>query len=307
MSDTLGQQPTTTEGSVSASAGLGAAGSQQAPTPNSSWLDSLDEPFRNDPTIRSIKAENSAQALNALANMTVNAQKLVGVEKIPALKPDMAQEAKVDWFQKYLGVPKDPSGYQFIDKFESSKDDNGEPVLSDIPPELTERARKLAHGAQLTPSQASEMYNAMVADHFTSEQSSQESLRLDIIKQMGELHNEWGAKFDSNMEVAKFAYERILPESLQEKFSEMPELLNNPDFIKMFEKIGRGMADDSIRGGSGSNDPSVSSPAQAISALRSLEGTEEWRSVLSGNADSMTTERLRMKREQLYRQAYPSE
>jgi len=298
-----GQPNNDTPGSGSPpSGGLGQAGS---PTPNSDWINSLDEGLRTDPTITNLKAENAAEALNKLANMTINAQKLVGQNRIPQLSNEIPFEQKQDWFKQHLGSPIKADDYVFGEHVVSGKNEAGEDVKIEVDPALTAQVRAAAHAGALTPEQAAAVHNTLALQAANQTETSQKDLEAQIIKDLGELNQEWGPAYDANMATANFAYSRILPETVQKIINDLPQLTNHPDFIKTFEKLGRSMRDDTIRGDSGASDPGVQNSHQALSAIRQMEDSPEWKQVLAGTADAMTTERLQAKRTALYAVAYP--
>jgi len=297
--ETTGQDPSGLGGSAPASANDGAAGSL---APTSGWKDILESEFRNDPTIQNINAENTNDALNALAKQAIHAQKMVGVDRIPSLKPGATAEEQSTWRQEHLGVPKDAVDYSFSDKIALGNDESGNPVESDVPEGIMEAFRNLSHTNGLTQDQAEgALRDFLLADNEASLANLEEDQSV-MRESMAKFADELGHDYKPTMDLAQDAYSRLVPETLQAKVPE--SLLNDPEFIRMFADFGKSLSDDRVRGGNvGGND--IYEPAQALRAIQELEGSSGYKDLLNGQLDHDSSETLRDKRASLYKQAYP--
>jgi hypothetical protein len=77
----------------------------QAPT-TSEWRTALPEDIREHNVIRQVKADDAASALRSIAGQLVNAQKLIGVDKIPAPQENWTPEQRSQWAREHLGLPR---------------------------------------------------------------------------------------------------------------------------------------------------------------------------------------------------------
>ena len=297
--ETSGQEPSGLGGSAAASSSDGAAGSL---APTTGWKDILESEFRNEPTIQNIRAENTNDALNALAKQAIHAQKMVGVDRIPALKPGATAEEQATWRQEHLGVPKDSADYTFGDKIVFGNDEAGNPVESDEPEAMIEAFRSLSHSQGLTQEQAAGALSEFLQADNSVSLSNAEVASVAMRESMAKFADELGHDYKPTMDLAQDAYNRLVPETLQAKVPE--SLLNEPEFIQMFADFGKSLSDDRVRGGNvGGND--IYEPAQALRAIQELEGSSGYKDLLSGSLDHDASATIRDKRASLYKQAYP--
>tara|TARA_R110000803_G_scaffold38892_2_gene83975 strand:+ start:2283 stop:3194 length:912 start_codon:yes stop_codon:yes gene_type:complete len=294
-----GQEPTGLAGGAPASADTAATGSL---SPTTSWKDTLEKEYQTDPTIQNIKAGNSIEALNALAKQAINAQRMIGVDRIPALKVGASSQERAEYRQEHFGVPTESSAYTFNDKIVLGQDENGVDVETVIPEHTIEAVRRMAASSGLDPEQASIMLNEFVTIEEQSRIASEEDAEKGQREGLAIFAQELGLDFKPTMDLAQDAYNRLVPETLQAKIP--GSLLNDPEFIAMFSDFGKSLSDDTTRGGNiAGND--VYEPAQALRAIQDLEMTVDYKGLLAGTLDMLPAENLRTKRADLYRQAYP--
>ena len=295
-----GQEPTGLGGSAPASAASGAAGSLSATT---GWKGILEAEFRNDPTIQNIHAENTNDALNALAKQAIHAQKMIGVERIPSLKPGATAEERSAWRQEHLGVPKDSADYTFSSKVTFGNDEAGNPVESDVSEGLIEAFRALSHSQGLTQEQAAGALSEFLQADNAASVANAEVVSSAMRASMAKFADDLGHDYKPTMDLAQDAYNRLVPETLQAKVP--ASLLNDPEFITMFADFGKSLSDDRVRGGNvGGND--IFEPAQALRAIQELEGSRGYQDLLKGSLSNDASENIRERRASLYKQAYPS-
>lgn len=182
------------------------------------FLSMLPEEIRNHPSLSPIKdVEN-------LARSYVNAQKLIGADKIPM--PVNPSDEDLDRIYNRLGRPETPKGYEIAV--------DGNIVTEEVAQDFAEVSHKL----RLTPDQAKG-----IMDYYRSsiEQTSQSSIETaEQFRQTTEeaLKSEWGRAYDQKLNQAvNAAKEFSNPEIFDLQLSDGSRLGDNPEFIKTFAKI----------------------------------------------------------------------
>ncbi|MEK9918077.1 MAG: hypothetical protein VW496_01675 [Pelagibacteraceae bacterium] len=182
------------------------------------FLSMIPEELRDHPSISPIKdVEN-------LARSYVNAQRLIGADKIPL--PVNPTDDDLDRIYDRLGRPETPQGYQIqVD---------GELVTE----ELATGYSDIAHKLRLTPSQANG-----ILDYYRSVVEQSESMNSEIVQEAREntvntLRQEWGRAFDQKVEAASIvAQEFASPDIFNITLEDGSKLGDNAEFIKAFAKI----------------------------------------------------------------------
>lgn len=296
----LGQPQPSPEGSAPASAGLGSAGSQDT----ADWRISLNPDIRDNPTIRQIKAGTPGEALNSLASQLINAQKVIGGEKWPALRGTETPEQVTEWMRKHMGVPETADKYTLPEKIELRKNEKGEPVEVSVDPEDAKILRDLAIKNHLSPKQAEGVLSGYVSLKAQQAEAEQAALMETIKSDLGRLAQEWGPEYRANMDAANMGYSRLVPPDVQELFSKYQEITNHPGVIKMFSELGRQIADDSVRGPKAPGGNDIHSPSQARAAIDALEASEDYTKYLRGELNPHVADQLLSRRTDLYHKAY---
>lgn len=182
------------------------------------FLQMIPEEIRQHPSLSPIKdVEN-------LARSYVNAQKLIGADKIPM--PVNPSDEDLDRIYNRLGRPETPDGYQL------NADGN---IVTE---ELVKDFADFSHKLRLTPEQASS-----IMDYY---RSSVEQTNAGSVEQAEEfrktteeaLKSEWGRAYDQKLNQAvNAAKEFSNPEIFDLQLSDGSRLGDNPEFIKTFAKI----------------------------------------------------------------------
>lgn len=182
------------------------------------FLQMIPEELREHPSLSPIKdVEN-------LARSYVNAQRLIGADKIPL--PVNPSEEDLDRIYDRLGRPESPDGYGI----------KGDGVV------LTEQEAAnfsdISHKLRLTPQQAEgimEYYRSAVEQASTGVEQQAEQQRGET---EANLRREWGLAFDQKVEAAaRVAQDFAGPEILQLRLDDGTMVGNHPEFIKAFAKI----------------------------------------------------------------------
>lgn len=211
-------------------ADLQAQGIGGEPQEAQDWRESLPEDIRSDPSLGPIKD------LAGLARSYVNAQKLIGREKIPMPK----DETDPMWEDVYrrLGRPDTPDAYEFTRP-------EGLPDYD----EAAEKAfREQAHKLGLSAKQARglfDWYHSVAGEKFQGMAKAREEW-------VSALKAEWGPSFSENVEAARRALRFHGDEGVMQVL-ESTGLGDHPAIVKMMAKIGKGLKEDGLRGTAGAS------------------------------------------------------
>ena len=196
-----------------------------------SFHESLAEDLRNEPSLRKFTDANS------LAKSYVNAQRMIGADKI-ALPGKHATPD--EWRNVYtkLGAPESADGYDFT-KIEGLNDT------------VANSLRQKAYEAGLTVNQANQL-----ATHFADQENGFRDLRTqqaEEARQAGieELQKEYGKAFDQRLELAQTAARTFLGGTELFDSIELADgrLLGDvPEIVKMFASLGEQIGEDKLVG-----------------------------------------------------------
>lgn len=257
-------------------------------------LSAIPEQLRGEAVFQNIREDNPVEDL---ATQFLHAQKLVGVEKMPAPKENWTDE---QWGQLYdrLGRPKTMNDYQ-MPETQAALDDAA-----------VGQFKELAHKAGLT----SKQFQAVVDFHnqYYGNLQTQAETQSDQQLEQGlmTLRQEWGDQYEENLDVAeRFFTNNIKDESLRKLILENKQLRNNPGIIKHFHQLARDASEQALKVGDVTSPAAVRSSEQAMAALKKLEMDN--RALLFGRAESMSmADKARLaevveRRAELYKLAYP--
>jgi len=182
------------------------------------FLNMIPEELRDHPSISPIKdVEN-------LARSYVNAQRLIGADKIPM--PVNPTDDDLDRIYSRLGRPETPEGYEI-------KADGA--VLTE---ELAASYADVAHKLRLSPEQAKGVLDYYRSTVEQSEGASAEMIEVAREETVNTLRQEWGRAFDQKVEAAsRVAQEFGTSEMFDIQLADGSKLGDNVEFIKAFAKI----------------------------------------------------------------------
>jgi hypothetical protein len=199
-------------------------------TPESNWKEALPEEVREDPSMQAI------QSVDSLAKSYVNAQKMIGSDKIIVPNKYAEENEWNDVFTK-LGLPEKSEDYDLT--FTESNDFNKE---------FFGNFKDAAHGAGILPKQAQKIFdwysetNTKMIDDYNKDKQTNEQKAVDGLK------TEWGSAYDSKLKSAKAAVNHYGDDQLQ-AFLDETGLGNNPNLIKAFSKMGESLSEDTFSDG----------------------------------------------------------
>ena len=182
------------------------------------FLSMIPEDLREHPSLNPIKDVSN------LARSYVNAQRLIGADKLPF--PTNPTDADLDNIYGKLGRPESAEGYEI----------SADGVI--ISEDGAKSYAEMAHNLRLTPDQASgilEYYKGMASA--ASESSGQAETQQRNSTEMA-LRQEWGDEFDAKLtDAGKVAKQFGSGDLLDMKLADGTKVGNNPDFIRAFARM----------------------------------------------------------------------
>ena len=190
------------------------------------WKDFVSEDLRSSDSL------SKFTSLDALAKSYVNAEKMIGRDKIAIPQSDE------DWDTAYnaLGRPENSDAYA-LDKVDGIELDG----------DFINGFKNTAHASGLSQKQVSEMfgwYNSMAKGIMDSDKSSAEIAQVDA---ENALRNEWGERYNSNLEIAKRSAAEYGGDDFVE-FMNSAGLDKNPAMLKFLSKVGQTISEDNLEG-----------------------------------------------------------
>lgn len=223
--------------------------------------------------------KDPSEALNSYRNL----EKLIGSEKVPMPKGDDDAEG---WNRVFdaLGRPKSAEGYGL------TAAEGGDPAIAN------EAAAKFLE-LGLSEKQGKELAQWWAGKSQDIVASQQQQTEQNFEKQLNEVKQEWGDKYDENVELGRRAAREYGLNG--EKLAKLESALGTADLMKLMAAIGKGQGEAEFVGSSSSNQFGMSPEAARtrISALKADPGFQA--KYLTGDADS------RQEMDRLMRLAYP--
>jgi len=182
------------------------------------FLNMIPEDLREHPSLSPIKDVGN------LAKSYINAQQLIGADKLPA--PKNPSEEQLSAIYNYLGKP------ESADAYEVAVDGN---VITE---ELATSYKDVAHKLNLTPQQASGIldYYKGLADSSQEQAGQQMEFQREEVE--NNLKKEWGQAYDQKIAGAGQVINQFgSPEMLEWQLADGTKLGNHPEFIKAFANI----------------------------------------------------------------------
>lgn len=213
------------------------------------WRNGLPDHLKTNPSLEKFTS------VEALAGSYVNAQQLIGKDKIPM----PTNEAELREVLGRLGSPDSADKYDFTDVALP------EGMVADE--QMTSAFRTKAHELGLLPAQADAIQkwflNSQVSNfNSTNVQNDNENREASI-----KLREEWGAQFDEKLVLANRAISTFGGDELAQFLAEKG-LANNPIVAKAFAKMAEAVSEDKLIDGSAIG--LGSSPAQLQNEVNKL-------------------------------------
>jgi len=194
------------------------------------WRDAIPDEVKSDPSFQSIVD------VAGLAKSYVNAQKMVGADKIVVPGKHATPD---DWKAVYnkLGLA------DSLDSYEIDIPKEGE-----IDEEMQKEIKETFFKAGVLPNQAQEILKWYVDNSAQQTENAQKQEAAAQEEAVGELKKEWGQAYDSNVQKARMAIKDVDSVELNEWLDKSGNG-NNPVLIKAFAKIGDHLKEDTIEDG----------------------------------------------------------
>ena len=213
-----------------------------------SFVDSLDENLRSNPSLK-----NFTDA-NALAKSYVHARSMIGADTVVKPQSNWTDE-QYDQFYIDTGRPESSADYDIKISIEDTDED------------AWNKFKDAAHGAGLNGRQAQKMAEYLENTITAVDQRSEENVQQINIQTEADLKKEFGQATEQKITMAMAAAERYIdPELLDDVFlSDGRRLGDHPDIIRMFARIASDIGEDSLVG---EGTQLVMTPAEAMSLAK---------------------------------------
>lgn len=254
-------------------------GSGQAPA---DWRSGLDPEIKDHPCLKDFKSEKE------VAKAYVNAQHLIGVEKLPIppknAKPEVREKFLNEAFDR-LGRPKEAKDYK-IPEVKGLKIDQAK----------VDTFKQLAHKLGLLPHQLEGLYNYQISEVMNASKLHSENTQKQINEVTAQLKNEWGEAFDAKLAKAEkvvdtFASDEEKAYLIQSGFN------RDPRIIKMLNRIGEAISEDSFVKNGGE---ATMTPKEALAEIAKIDANPAFLQAQHPEHKALVT-----RRQELYAMAYP--
>lgn len=237
-----------------------------------SWRDGISEEYRNDPSM------NNFKSVDDLAKGYLNAQKLVGKDKLVLPASDAGKE---DWDRVFntLGRPEKPEDY----KVEDIQIEN---LPKDFPVDNEMKAgfAKKAHELGLLPGQVNELYKWYMTENMnlynTGLQANAEAVKNAETK----LRQKYGAAFEQKVNLARKVFDTFGDDETRALMDS--GFGNDPRVIGLFASIGEKMSEDVL--GPGKSGPTLS-PAEAQAEIDKIMGNRQHPYWIKGHPENASS------------------
>lgn len=247
------------QGGQGAGGGQGQDQGQGGGTKSWSEIAGIEEPLRKHPALKDFKNPND------LAKSWVNAQKLIGKDKIPVPGEKATKE---EWDQVYdkLGRPKKAEEYE-VEKIPLEGVPEGFPMNE----ELRKGFASKAHELGLNKRQVGELYKWFMSENIKEYNGLVNNTKGAMAKGETALRQEWGQAFEERVDIAKKV---IRSQGDPELIAYLEEsgLGNDPRMIKFAFNVGRHFSEgDLLRGAAAVN----MSPAEAEEEIAKIRADKK--------------------------------
>jgi len=219
------------------------------------WRDSLPEDIRAD------KSLDVVTDFNGLVSQHVNAQKMLGKDKVVLPGPNATDEEK-DAFFTAIGRPATPGDYQF-----ALPDEMKELVNAD----RLKDAKEIAHKLGITQAQFEGYMKAELEAAGLAVQGAEEQQALDMQNGIDEMRKRFGGAYDERMHIANRLVHEICKGDADEsrKIALLEAFGNNPDFIEFVSDCGAKLVEHKALIAEMTQD----TPKEAVAKLDELRAT----------------------------------
>jgi len=228
-----------------------------------SWKDSLPETIRGEASLKAI------ESVDALAQSYINAQKMIGKDRIVVPNQNSAESEWTEAFKK-LGLP------ETVDKYEVKAD-------PEMPEEFLKQYKAEAHKAGVLPKQAQKLIDWFNTTSKTNMETQKTQVKQQIEKDLGKLKEEWGQAYEPKLEKAHVAAKHFGGDEFI-NYLKVTGLGNDAGIIKLFAKIGDTLGEDVFKGTTMTRSSGIT-PAEAKSRIGAIMSDRSHPYYLAGHAN----------------------
>jgi hypothetical protein len=234
----------------------------------SEFVSSLSEEFRNDPSLADI------QDADGLAKSFIHQGKLIGQDRLPVPKDDW-DDGKWNEHYERLGRPEDTSGYSSVDL--NTIDDVPEGFSVDD--KALDSFKEMLHANGVSKRQGDNIIKQMTMDSLSQFSEKSSKVSSDEAAMVANLQQEYGDKYQANMDIANEIISKFGGEELTNYLAESG-LSRNENMVKAFVEIGKHFVNDSAKGPGDSN-LNFGGPAKAQAEIQQLSGDADFLKALN--------------------------
>ena len=264
-------------------------------TPTTSWRDSLPEDMRSEKSFETIPGTTVEEALPNLAKQYLNAQQMVGADKLVIPGENATPEQTNEFFTK-LGRPAEAKDYEMVlpEGLDESTLDTAQ----------IDKWKDRFHEAGISAKVAKEFLSQHISEEFARNQQAQQGAADQLQSWELEAKETFGDKFDETANLARYALKEAGSPELMELLNNTG-LANNPHLIGTLAKLGAAITEETAKGG-GSTGFNSNTAEGAQAQLVQFNRNPDLQKALHDRADSNHTFAVE-ERKRLFLLAYPDE
>lgn len=229
----------------------------------------LPEDVRSDPVFEPLKPKDDKELIALLGKGYANAQKLVGVNRLPVPQKDWKPE---QWaaFNKATGVPEKHDAYTTPEfKFEKGLE---------LDPTRVDGWKQRMHKLGLRPDQVQGIMTEYFNEVNGLYKGDMDKRQQAAISGEAELREAFGDQYEGKMDIARAVVKKYGSEELLTEL-EGTSLASNPKLMQFLAKMGESLFDDTA-GGDGGGLP-IGAKAQAQQQIAALKQDTEFMDALN--------------------------
>jgi hypothetical protein len=279
-------------GTGDAGGGTGGAGGAGGGTPSylhgEAFLAAIPEEFKQHTSLAPIKD------MKGLVSSFINAQSMVGADKIVLPKADAGDEAWQPVFEK-LGRPKTAAEYAF----KAPQLPEGLPFT----PEDDKYVRELFHEAGLTNKQAERVLTKYLGRQVEEFKKQQDAVYQAKQAFTAELQRKYGNELDTKLALASQTVKRLGGEKLAE-LMDSTGLGDHPEMVNLFITLGDLLANDQVIRDKFVNSGFISNRDESLGEIAKLNMDKDFMTAYT-SAEHPNHKAAVERMEKLYAIAYP--
>lgn len=221
----------------------GGGATEDPPQPSNSLLEvefpeGMDESLKSEQSLKLFIKDKKFNYPEILKSY-VNAQKMIGKDKVVLPGKSATDE---DWNTFYTKI-----GRPSVDKYEVNLKEGQE-----VDQTFLKKYKEIAHKSGLLPKQAEGLFHWYHEEVEGAQKAVLEEHKQKADAEHFNLKKEWGVGYDKELDLAKRALRQFASE---EEIVELKEsgLTGNVKFVKLLNKIGKGLKEDSFKHESAGN------------------------------------------------------